>query len=151
MTRTRAFFALFFQTAAATRTGFCIGGDVLFARRGAPDRGGPTVWAYLDTGTRPARDFPLPLVPRSERLQEAPTMMDVSRCSTVAWLRPCRVLLCLVVIVFNSSTLFAQTPRLELLQAMLQRPTDPWPRGQGHVLLAVPGCSEAAKGYHEPG
>jgi hypothetical protein len=34
---------------------------------------------------------------------------------------------------------------------MLQRPDDPWPRGKGHVVLAVPGCSEASKGYHEPG
>ncbi len=34
---------------------------------------------------------------------------------------------------------------------MLQRPNDPWPRGKGHVVLAVPGCPEASKGYHEPG
>src|SRR5437899_2712310 len=44
-----------------------------------------------------------------------------------------------------------QTPRLEVLQAMLQRPNDPWPRGKGHVVLAVPGCLEVSKGYHEPG
>jgi hypothetical protein len=34
---------------------------------------------------------------------------------------------------------------------MARRPGDPWPRGQGHVILAVPGSSEDAKGYHEPG
>ena len=50
-----------------------------------------------------------------------------------------------------SQSLLAQTPRLELIQAMLQRPNDPWPRGKDHVVLAVPGCSEANKGYHEPG
>jgi hypothetical protein len=50
-----------------------------------------------------------------------------------------------------SQSLFAQSPRLEFIQAMLQRPNDPWPRGKGHVVLAVPGCSEASKAYHEPG
>src|SRR5205809_5321984 len=53
--------------------------------------------------------------------------------------------------VLISRSLFAQSPRLEVIQAMLQRPNDPWPRGKGHVVLAVPGCSEASKGYHEPG
>src|SRR5438128_1695823 len=53
--------------------------------------------------------------------------------------------------VLISRSLFAQSPRLELIQAMLQRPNDPWPRGKGHVVLAVPGCSEASKAYHEPG
>src|SRR6185295_13106150 len=53
--------------------------------------------------------------------------------------------------VLISQSLLAQSPRLEVIQAMLQRPNDPWPRGKGHVLLAVPGCSEASKGYHEPG
>src|SRR5204862_213462 len=51
----------------------------------------------------------------------------------------------------NLQPLGAQSPRLEVIQAMLQRPNDPWPRGQGHVVLAVPGCAEASKGYHEPG
>src|SRR2546426_2422422 len=53
--------------------------------------------------------------------------------------------------VLIAQSLFAQSPRLELIQAMLQRPNDPWPRGKGHVVLAVPGCSGASKGYHEPG
>jgi len=34
---------------------------------------------------------------------------------------------------------------------MRSRPTDPWPRGEGHVLLGLPGTSEQQKGYHEPG
>jgi len=50
-----------------------------------------------------------------------------------------------------SQSLLAQTPRLEVIHAMLQRPHDPWPRGKGHVVLAVPGCAEASKGYQEPG
>src|SRR5439155_13155243 len=53
--------------------------------------------------------------------------------------------------VIISQSLFAQSTRLEVIQAMLHRPNDPWPRGKGHVVLAVPGCSEASKGYHEPG
>jgi hypothetical protein len=36
-------------------------------------------------------------------------------------------------------------------EAMRQRPDDPWPRGQGHVVLATPGSSEDLKAYHEPG
>jgi hypothetical protein len=43
------------------------------------------------------------------------------------------------------------TPRQEVLQAQKARPADPWPRGQGHVILAVPGSLEAQKAYHEPG
>jgi hypothetical protein len=31
------------------------------------------------------------------------------------------------------------------------RPDDPWPRGEGHVILAMPGSREEEKGYHEPG
>ncbi|MEK7474668.1 MAG: hypothetical protein AAB152_03440 [Candidatus Coatesbacteria bacterium] len=34
---------------------------------------------------------------------------------------------------------------------MRARPDDPWPRGEGHVILAVPGSREEDKGYHEPG
>lgn len=43
------------------------------------------------------------------------------------------------------------TPRSEVKSQMLIRPTDPWPRSQGHIVLALPGSSEADKGYHEPG
>ena len=53
--------------------------------------------------------------------------------------------------VLLSQSLLAQSPRLEVIHAMLQRPHDPWPRGKGHAVLAVPGCAEASKGYHEPG
>ena len=43
------------------------------------------------------------------------------------------------------------TPRQEVLAEMETRPGDPWPRGIGHVLLAVPGSIEKQKAYHEPG
>ncbi|MET0283182.1 MAG: hypothetical protein ABW352_01880, partial [Polyangiales bacterium] len=40
----------------------------------------------------------------------------------------------------------------ELVQAAVQaRPQDPWPRGEGHVLLSFAGTREYDKGYHEPG
>src|SRR5206468_5231510 len=84
-------------------------------------------------------------------LSQTASTMGVSRSAPVGWLRSCRAALSMVAIAFSSYFVFAQSPRLELLQAMLQRPSDPWPRGQGHVLLAVPGCSEEGKGYHEPG
>jgi hypothetical protein len=60
-------------------------------------------------------------------------------------------LLMAVAAILPSGLLEAQSPRLELIHAMLQRPDDPWPRGKGHVVLALPGCPEASKGYHEPG
>ena len=43
------------------------------------------------------------------------------------------------------------TPREIVLAAMRQRPADPWPRGLGHVVLAIPGSQQPEKGYHEPG
>jgi len=38
-----------------------------------------------------------------------------------------------------------------VLRAMQQRPDDPWPRGVGHVILAIPGSREKDKAYLEPG
>ncbi|MCL5097109.1 MAG: hypothetical protein M1608_06200, partial [Candidatus Omnitrophica bacterium] len=29
--------------------------------------------------------------------------------------------------------------------------SDPWPRGTGHVILAIPGSRQVDKAYHEPG
>jgi len=43
------------------------------------------------------------------------------------------------------------TPRQEVLDAQHARPTDPWPRARGHVVLALPGSLEVQKSYHEPG
>ncbi len=44
-----------------------------------------------------------------------------------------------------------ETPRASVLRAMAERPNDPWPRGVGHVVLAIPGSPEELKAYHEPG
>lgn len=41
--------------------------------------------------------------------------------------------------------------RLSVLQAMRDRPDDPWPRGTGHVPLGPLGSLETEKGYVEPG
>ncbi|HET7057358.1 MAG TPA: hypothetical protein VFI05_01425, partial [Nitrospiraceae bacterium] len=49
---------------------------------------------------------------------------------------------------------FVNESRAELYavrEQMEARPTDPWPRGRGHVVLAAPGTSEGEKGYLEPG
>ncbi len=43
------------------------------------------------------------------------------------------------------------TPRSQVQSHMRRRPSDPWPRGTGHVVLATPGTREEAKAYHEPG
>ena len=43
------------------------------------------------------------------------------------------------------------TQRQITLNEMSTRPNDPWPRGDGHVLLAEPGSPLTQKGYHEPG
>jgi len=43
------------------------------------------------------------------------------------------------------------SPRVAVLEAMKQRPTDPWPRGSGHVILAPPGSRGEWKSYVEPG
>ena len=56
-----------------------------------------------------------------------------------------------VAAVLVSSSVQAQSPRLDVIRAMMQRPDDVWPRGKGHVVLALPGSPETAKGYHEPG
>jgi len=43
------------------------------------------------------------------------------------------------------------TQRDIVLAAMRERPGDPWPRGQGHVVLGAPGSPRSQKAYHEPG
>jgi hypothetical protein len=43
------------------------------------------------------------------------------------------------------------SPRRRVLYEMDRRPGDPWPRGEGHVVIAVPGTPETEKAYHEPG
>ncbi len=43
------------------------------------------------------------------------------------------------------------TQRQQVLTAMRDRPRDPWPRGEGHVPLGIPGSPRQQKAYHEPG
>ena len=43
------------------------------------------------------------------------------------------------------------TQRQIVLNAMRDRPTDPWQRGAGHVVLGTPGSPRNQKAYHEPG
>ena len=69
----------------------------------------------------------------------------------------CRLLLlaALAQLAYCADTLRAAQPsptqREIVLRSMAQRPGDPWPRGQGHVVLAIPGSQQPEKGYHEPG
>ena len=42
-------------------------------------------------------------------------------------------------------------PRDKVLQEMALRPQDPWPRGEGHMPIGLPGLPEEAKAYVEPG
>ena len=44
-----------------------------------------------------------------------------------------------------------ETSREILRNEMSKRPDDLWPRGEGHVVLAIPGSLEAEKSYLEPG
>jgi hypothetical protein len=61
---------------------------------------------------------------------------------------------------FNNAVQFARaldslvtrgSPRHQVRAQQQRRPRDPWPRGSGHVVLAVPGSGDADKAYHEPG
>ncbi len=44
-----------------------------------------------------------------------------------------------------------KSQRQIVLEAMAERAGDPWPRGDGHVVLAEPGSPRTQKAYHEPG
>jgi hypothetical protein len=62
-----------------------------------------------------------------------------------------RVLFLVLAMVVGVATGQIPTARQDVLEAKRARPTDPWPRGQGHVVLAIPGSLEVGKAYHEPG
>jgi len=62
------------------------------------------------------------------------------------------LLVCLLVLQIRPEIQGADaSTRLSVINAMKQRPKDPWPRGNGHVVLAIPGSREDFKAYHEPG
>lgn len=52
---------------------------------------------------------------------------------------------------FQNMREIAIPPDQEVKNQMLLKPNDPWPRGEGHVILANPGSKEGNKSYHEPG
>jgi hypothetical protein len=52
---------------------------------------------------------------------------------------------------YTKSQVTLLTQRQIVLNEILAREGDPWPRGDGHVVLAEPGSPLAQKGYHEPG
>lgn len=55
---------------------------------------------------------------------------------------------------FNKAINFIEKYRSQRSQVVYQiksRPADPWPRGEGHAVLASPGSREIDKAYHEPG
>ena len=67
---------------------------------------------------------------------------------------------CIALTAVNNAAEFDRTRRMlgqfeigrrVVLDEMHRRPADPWPRGSGHVVLAIPGSVERDKAYHEPG
>lgn len=47
--------------------------------------------------------------------------------------------------------LYYGTPQQQMEAQVRLRPSDPWPRSAGHVLIATPGSDKEHKAYHEPG
>ncbi|MBL4678828.1 MAG: hypothetical protein JKY70_21945 [Mucilaginibacter sp.] len=67
------------------------------------------------------------------------------------YLRTLAAMCCLQIVAFeiNAQQLINQRQITLLEQA--KRPQDPWPRGDGHILIAEPGSPLTQKGYEEPG
>ncbi len=96
-------------------------------------------------------------------LHFAPLLIILAAFSTLTRARLVGLILAGMLIIsagINNVQLFYQateyflnhgTPRSQVQSQMLRRPSDPWPRGTGHVVLATPGTLEEAKAYHEPG
>lgn len=70
------------------------------------------------------------------------------------------VLLLIPCLAFNNFSQFVKaidflrnygTERQQTTAHMSHRVNDPWPRGEGHVILAYPGTNELDKAYYEPG
>ena len=91
-----------------------------------------------------------------------PLLILLAAFSTFTRARPVALLLTAVLVVTAGTNNFIQLSkaaeivnanapqRYQVLHQMQQRPTDPWPRGSGHVVLAAPGSLEAEKAYYEP-
>lgn len=96
-------------------------------------------------------------------LHFAPLLVVLAAFSTLTRARPIALLLTAMLVVtagmnnylqFHQAIAFVekQAPqRYQVLGEMQKRPKDPWARGTGHVVLAVPGSREVDKAYHEPG
>ena len=96
-------------------------------------------------------------------LHFAPLLVVFAACSTLTRMRLVGLVLAGALVIsagvnnamqFRTATAVLASqgpPRHQVLVQMSQRPTDPWPRGIGHVVLAVPGSQEVDKAYHEPG
>ncbi|MDP8963869.1 MAG: hypothetical protein M3O33_07755 [Cyanobacteriota bacterium] len=96
-------------------------------------------------------------------LHLAPLLVVLAAFSLLTRARPLALVLAAMLVLtagvnnslqFKKATDFVQKqapPRYQVLGQMQQRPAEPWPRGDGHVVLAVPGSLEADKAYHEPG
>ena len=55
-------------------------------------------------------------------------------------------------IALNSFSQNSDSSQRRLLQeAITAHPNNPWPRGEGHIVLAIPGATEDFKAYLEPG
>ena len=96
-------------------------------------------------------------------LHFAPLLIVLAAFSTLTRARLISLVLAGILTIsigINNSRLFHQIaayfwengPPGHLVQAhMRNRPSDPWPRSTGHVILATPGTREEDKAYHEPG
>ncbi len=93
-------------------------------------------------------------------LHWVPLLVAVTAAGTLGRFRPFALALAGLVLVaaaVNNLAALQRAARLygpEREQALRQkrdRPHDPWPRGEGHVVLARPGTPESAKSWHEPG
>ncbi len=91
-----------------------------------------------------------------------PLLILLAAFSTFTRARPVALLLTAILVVTAGTNNFIQLSktaeivdanapqRYQVLHQMQQRPSDPWPRGSGHVVLAEPGSLEAEKAYYEP-
>lgn len=93
-------------------------------------------------------------------LHWTPLLIGIAAAATLTRLRPLALALATLVLVLGATSNLRQLRRAarlygperqQLLREMRERPRDPWPRGQAHVVLGVPGSEEAEKAYLEPG
>ena len=66
-------------------------------------------------------------------------------------MRHLQIVLILIVSFLPGAIRARASERDIVLAAKSSRPVDPWPRGEGHVVYALPGSVEERKGYEEPG